>query len=533
MPNIILSAPAQQRQGAVNNRVERAQDQALYQAAEGLRVLSEAVGELDRRRQGLKASADAAQMQADLSVWLKEQEANGNVDNLGARLKEEKDKRLSNLNEKNGSMYYRQALDEAGVSVFASLIGQAENTEVNGRFKQQQDDLEKTIAANNTFVMNNPALWRQKADETEALINAAILPAETKMEIIKRTRHNFAYSSALTDLKANPEKLKKDVQDGVYQGSLSAEEQFNYLSGAENKIFNSLLEGDTVKAERFIKENKGYFKTIPQKAALDKIKAVRAANEKEVLEQDRVNRALFELDFWNDPSWGKFEAFDFRGDETKQEKWRDRLMQVPNPGARTVYNSVSEISDAIDKLAEMPSDTKEEQGKLIEKASDLTAAIGKMNAEGNLEIEDMRKYTSSIGKIAVNGTLRKDLQAMRPKTETLRAALKAANSIKNRKERIAAIKKVNRSEANAFFGIVSAGAEKILTDGCANFIKEVAAGNKDAANLIYKDTLTAARNEMYPFLADKEKGDVVTDDNGTVMVFAGYDGAKPVFNWGK
>ena len=279
-------------------------------------------------------------------------------------------------------MYYRQALDDAGVSVFASLIGQAENTEVNGRFKQQQDDLEKTIAANNTFVMNNPALWSQKADETEALINAAILPAETKMEIIKRTRHNFAYSSALTDLKANPEKLKKDIQSGIYQGSLSAEEQFNYLSGAENKIFNSLLEGDTVKAEHFIKENKGYFKTIPQNAALEKIKAVRAANKKEVLEQDRVNRALFELDFWNDPSWGKFEAFDFRGDETKQEKWRDRLMQVPNPGARTVYNSVSEISDAIDKLAEMPSNTKEEQGKLIEKASDLTAAIGKMNAEG-------------------------------------------------------------------------------------------------------------------------------------------------------
>lgn len=232
MPNIILSAPAQQRQGAVNNRVERAQDQALYQAAEGLRVLSEAVGELEQRRQGLKASADAAQMQADLSVWLKEQEANGNVDNLGARLKEEKDKRLSNLNEKNGSMYYRQALDEAGVSVFASLIGQAENTEVNGRFKQQQDDLEKTIAANNTFVMNNPALWRQKADETEALINAAILPAETKMEIIKRTRHNFAIGALNEAMNINPSIVSRAVKTNEFERDLSLVERQRYLASA-------------------------------------------------------------------------------------------------------------------------------------------------------------------------------------------------------------------------------------------------------------------------------------------------------------
>ena len=75
MANIVLSTPAAQRQGAVNNRVERAENQGAYQAAQGLSLLAEAMDDINRREQGLKAAADAAQMQADLSVWLKEQEA--------------------------------------------------------------------------------------------------------------------------------------------------------------------------------------------------------------------------------------------------------------------------------------------------------------------------------------------------------------------------------------------------------------------------------------------------------------------------
>jgi len=189
-------------------------------------------------------------------------------------LKKEKDKKLGDLNAKNASMYYRQAMKEQGVSVFAGLIGQAENAKINGRFRQQQSDLEKMIAAQNTVVMNNPALWKTQADKAEADINAAILPAETKAAMIKRARHNFAYTSALTDLQTNPEKLKEDLKGGKYDGYLSAEEQFNYLSGAENNLFKSMLEGDTVEAEKFIKENRGYFTTIPEKEALKKLKAL-------------------------------------------------------------------------------------------------------------------------------------------------------------------------------------------------------------------------------------------------------------------
>lgn len=521
MANIILSTPAQQRQGVQDNRVARVEDQAAYQAAEGLRALSEAVGAITRREQKLKAAADAAQVQAELSVWLKEQEASGNVDNLAARLKEEKDKRFNKLNAKSSSAYYRDFMNESSVSVYAGLVGQAENTEINGRFAEQQARLEKLISEKNTYVMNNPAMWKVTADETEALIHEAVLPAETKAQMVKRMRHNYAYDSALTDLRVNPEKLKQDVLSGVYEGSLSAEEQFNYLSGSENNIFKALLEGDTVDAENFIKENKGYFKTIPEEEALKKIKEVRVAREKEVVSQDKINRALSELDFWNDPTWGKLETFDFRGDETKKEKWQERLAQVPNPGARTVYGSVNEIADAINALTDMPAETKDDQAALIEKASDLTAAIGNMNATGDLSIEDAQKYTETVGKIAINGTLRKDLLAMRPKLETFKTALKSANSIKDKMKIIAA-------EQRAYFGAVTPAAEKILADGYANFVKEIAAGNKDSANMIYKEALVSARNVLYPAFAEKEKGDVVIDGNGTVMVLAGFDGIEPI-----
>lgn len=232
MANIVLATPGAQRQGAVNNRVERAENQSAFQAAEGLAKLSEAVGALERRRQGLKASADAAQMQADLSVWLKEQEATGNVDNLGKRFIEQKDKLLDGYSEKNGSMYYREALDEAGVSVFAGLIGQAENTEINGRFRQQQNDLERQIAAQNTVVMNDPSSWEKEADKAEATINAAVLPAETKALMIKNARHDFAIGALNGAMNIDPDVVVKAVKTSDFERDLSLAERQRYLAGA-------------------------------------------------------------------------------------------------------------------------------------------------------------------------------------------------------------------------------------------------------------------------------------------------------------
>lgn len=232
MANIILSTPAQQRQGVVDNRVSRVEDQAAYQAAKGLAALSEAVGKITQREQELKAASDAAEMQAELSVWLKEQEASGNVDNLAARLKQEKDKRLDRLREKNKSLYYKDAMNERGVAVYAGLIGQAENTEINGRFSQQQADLDRMIAANNTFVMNNPALWKEKADETEAAINAAVLPAETKAKMVKQARHDFAVGALNEAFKINPDIASGAVRTKEFERELSIAERQKYISSA-------------------------------------------------------------------------------------------------------------------------------------------------------------------------------------------------------------------------------------------------------------------------------------------------------------
>lgn len=376
--------------------------------------------------------------------------------------------------------------------------------------------------------MTRPDAWKETSIEVAADISAAILPAETKERLIKRSNHNFAYTSALTDLQVNPVRLKQDLESGKYDGAFSAEEQFNYLSGAENNIFKALLEGDTVEAEKFVKENK--FTTIPEKEALDKIAKVQKKREKDVLEQDKVNRALYELDFWNDPSWGKMEAYDFRGDEKKKEKWEERLRQIPNPKARTTISSVDDLASGISALASMPYGSEEEKGKVFEEAARLTSAAFQMNKNSDLSVEDMRNYTASIGEIVTNGAMFVDFKKMFPDIERFRKDISALrDSAINLpvRERSSYVASLGGTEKNA------QEAQRILNNGFGAFIKEIAAGNKENANLIYKDTLTSARNAMYPFLAGKEKGDVVVDDNGTVLVVAGNDGIMPVMEWKK
>lgn len=523
MANIVLSTPGAQRQGAVNNRVERAENQSSFLAAEGLAKLSEAVGALEQRRQGLKAKEDAAQMQADLSVWLEKRKASGNPEEIGKDFIEEKNKKLNGYKEKSDSMYYRRALDEAGVSVFASLIGPVEEAKITAEFRDEEKRIQGIIDNKNTYVMTRPDAWKETSIEVAADISAAILPAETKAAMIKKAKHNFAYTSALTDLQVNPVRLKQDLESGKYDGAFSAEEQFNYLSGAENNIFKALLAGDTVEAEKYVRENK--FTTIPEKAALDKIAAKRKANEKAVLEQDKLNRALFELNFWNDPSWGKLEAFDFRGDEKKKEKWEERLRQIPNPDARTTISSVDDLASGISGLASMPYGTDEEKGKVFEEAAKLTSAVFRMNKDGILDMGDMRNYTSSIGQIVTNGVMFDDFKKMFPDIERFKkdiSAMRASAVNLPVRERSGYVASLGGTEKNA------REAQRILQNGFGSFVREIAAGNKDTANLIYKDTLIAARNAMYPFLAGKQKGDAVVDDNGTVMVLAGFDGITPI-----
>lgn len=545
MANIVLSTPGAERRGAVDNRVERAEDQPAFAAAQGFAQVGQAANAFgreeerlkkekenqERRSQYLTAKRDAAQIQADLSVWLKKQEASGkSLDNLGADFAKKKNEEFEKAMSKNDNAFYREYMEEAGVSVFAGLIGQAENARINGEFLRQQKKIEDTVAAKNTVVMNDPSMWRNAAGEIENDINAAILPAETKAKMIQRARHNFAYTSALTDLQTDPAKLKRELENGDYEGAFSAEEQFNYLSGAENNIFKAMLEGDTAEAENFIRENKGYFTTIPESEALNKINAVRARREKDALEQDRVNRALYELNFWNDPSWGKLEAYDFRGDEAKREKWEERLRQIPNPGARTTYDSVENLANGISTLASMPYDSDEEKGKLFEEAAKLTSAAFQMNKNGSLETEDMRNYTASIGKIVTNGPMFADFKKMFPDIERFREDINAARHASTGlpvNERRGYLASLGGSMKNGL------AAQRIMEKGFGSFIKEIAAGNKDAANMIYKDTITSARNAMYPFLAGKQKGDVIVDNNGTVMVFVGNDGITPVVQWGK
>lgn len=235
MPNIILSSPSIEKKGVVNNRIETQKDSPYYQAAAGLEKLGDAVYQMEKRAQSVQAAENAAQMQAELSVWLKEQEAAGNVNDLGKRLLEEKNKRVNQLKEKNSSMFYRQEIDSQSVSAFSSLIGQAENTEIYGRFKQQEDSLNKMIAAQNTVIMNNPELWKQQAEKAQEEINNAVLPAQTKAELIKKARHDFAVGALNEAMAINPDIVAKAVKTKEFEQDLSIAERQDFLNQAQRQ----------------------------------------------------------------------------------------------------------------------------------------------------------------------------------------------------------------------------------------------------------------------------------------------------------
>lgn len=232
MADIALSKRRVERQAIINAPDETVQGQSSFQVAQGLSDLSKGLERVMMRTQGLKAAEDEARTKAELSTWLQEQAASGNIENLGQRFVDETNKRIDNLANKNDNMFYRDAIGYGRVSILSSLAGQTEAAELSGMFLNEEKRIDSMLEAQNTFVLNNPGKWRTEADKAEAAINTAVLPADLKYRKTAQAKHDLAYTAASEALKIDPALVSRAMRSNEFEDSLSVSERQRFMAAA-------------------------------------------------------------------------------------------------------------------------------------------------------------------------------------------------------------------------------------------------------------------------------------------------------------
>lgn len=530
MPDIMLFQSSVRKEPVLKQESARAEDTAVYQVGGALKDLGKAVLDIENRNQTLKARADMAEVQAKMSGWFAERAASGNVESLTEDMQKQLGKELSAATRTNRSAYYAQAVDDAKPALIASFLSQAEQAKIEGTFLENAKACEKIIDAQSTFVLNNPDKFKEAAQETAAAVNAAVLPAAEKDRLVKRAGRGYSYISMQNDLQENPNRLRENLLAGEYAEYMTPEEQMNYLSGAENKILESML-AEPQKAREFMKKNPDWFKTIKKETALKKIENMERVAQESALQTDRLNRSLQELDFWQSPTQAKIDAFDFRGNEEKRKKWEDALAAVPNPNAETDFIKFTDFGAEIEKIAAMPDETKEQQGAIISKAADVLAQMMGANQNGKLEADDFAKHKDALSKIAQDKTIRADFKKAMPSLAKIEQAMAQVCEATDPREKKAIRRAVADSRKNllgAKFGLYPQKAQRILADGFSAMLTAAANGKADAADGIYRQALSDALNVMFPAFAGKQKGDLVDLGDGVVGEFVELTGIIPV-----
>ena len=113
MPDIMLFQSNATKEPILKRGTVRAEETAVYQVGSALKDLGKAVLNIENRNQTLKARADMAEVQAEISGWFAERAASGDVENLTEEMRERLDKALSDKTRANGSGFYAQAIDDA------------------------------------------------------------------------------------------------------------------------------------------------------------------------------------------------------------------------------------------------------------------------------------------------------------------------------------------------------------------------------------------------------------------------------------
>ena len=230
MPDIMLFQSNYQKQPVLKSETARAEDTAVYQAGGALKDLGKAVLDIENRNQTLKARADIAEVQAEMSAWFAERQASGNVENLTDEMRERLDKALDAKTRANGSGFYAQAIDAAKPDVVAGFLSQAERAKIEGTFLENRKRAEKMINAKTAFVRNNPDQWLNIENEVSGALDSVVLDAETKERLKQNARRDIAFVAANEALVNNPQALRRSIRNGDFADFLGVDEQQRFLA---------------------------------------------------------------------------------------------------------------------------------------------------------------------------------------------------------------------------------------------------------------------------------------------------------------
>lgn len=230
MPDIMLFQSNVRKEPVLKSETARAEDTAVYQAGGALKDLGKAVLDIENRNQTLKARADIAEVQAEMSAWFAERQASGNVENLTDEMRERLDKALDAKTRANGSGFYAQAIDAAKPDVVAGFLSQAEKAKIEGTFLENRKRAEQMINAKAAFVRNNPDQWLNIENEVSGALDSVVLDVETKERLKQNARRDIAFVAANEALVNNPQALRRSIRNGDFADFLGVDEQQRFLA---------------------------------------------------------------------------------------------------------------------------------------------------------------------------------------------------------------------------------------------------------------------------------------------------------------
>ena len=230
MPDIMLFQSNVRKEPVLKSETARAEDTAVYQAGGALKDLGKAVLDIENRNQTLKARADIAEVQAEMSAWFAERQASGNVENLTDEMRERLDKALDAKTRANGSGFYAQAIDAAKPDVVAGFLSQAEKAKIEGTFLENRKRAEQMINAKAAFVRNNPDQWLNIENEVSGALDSVVLDAATKERLKQNARRDIAFVAANEALVNNPQALRRSIRNGDFADFLGVDEQQRFLA---------------------------------------------------------------------------------------------------------------------------------------------------------------------------------------------------------------------------------------------------------------------------------------------------------------
>lgn len=433
------------------------------------------------------------------------------------------------------SRIYVEAFDSIAPATVAVLQKKMRKGEQDAALIQADDTLSALLENYVAEIGIDGSILNDKIRTfSESVQSSVLLPGMQKKKIRAGTVDLLAAA-----IEQNPAGVSRALAGGAYKDVLTPEETHKLARKADETAFYRLMEGDAEKLKRVWAKEPELFPSFSARERHEygrKIDAQIKSNRETVLAEDRVNRALAELEFWNNPTWEKVEAFDFRGNERQREKWLSVLESVPNPLAATRLDSVSEIAAALEDLTSMPADTPEAREKLFTAAAGRMADLRVLNLSGALNKEDMKKYNKVIAETATDLTIRRHMENIAPVLAKMRDINAFLKSVPDREERRKIRNRMNRAEMKDFLSTRWASRASNTKNEMRLVIQEVlsraASGDTAGAMAAYNDGIIRVRERLYPETAGKKKGDIITR-KGVVYTYAGDDGIHPIYEWGK